>query len=241
MNILTQINQRANSFDDIFDIKYQEKETKFDQDPLALSVALKELVEQNIGEYYSLNDDRVLAHVSDQHRERAEEIRKYFAKKFFWNNLSGNRSLSDFRQRVCYLLENRISVCKEKDCGIYYKLPYFYEEDMVYEEFKRQYQTVDVPRINHGITRTKSTIQLRYLKSTASRQSKRNVVRFWFTDETYLYCVDIVKDNPLLELFKQLVLDRLTVSLETYYNVDRLDQLEFYRLYNFSLAKETNA
>jgi hypothetical protein len=40
-----------------------------------------------------------------------------------------------------------------------------------------------------------------------------------------------------LEMFKQLVTEKVTVTLDTYYNVDRIDQMYFYKLFNFALAK----
>jgi hypothetical protein len=238
MSILAQIQSRNNNFEDIFPT-YKEDNTTYEMDPLVLSVAAKELANDDSHGYYNLSDIRVRSHVNDSHISVAEDIRKYFSKKFFWSNLSGNRPLSDFRQRVCYLLENRIKVCKETDNGIYYKLPYFYDEDMIYEDLKRQYNTVDIP----GLTfpREKSLLNLRYIKETTSRQNKRNLHRFWFTDETYLYSIILLNDNPLLGIFRQLVIDKLTVSLETHYNVDRIDQMYFYKLHNFTLAKETHA
>lgn len=247
-NILAQIRSMNVSVTDDLDIftsTYKEKDTKFEADPLVLAVALKEMVEET-GMHSSLEDPRVLEHVTEATRERAEQIRKYFSKKFFWNNLTNNRELSGFRSRVCYLLENRVRVCKEKDIGIYYKLPYFYEEDMIYDEFKKQYNTTDLPYktwYTGGLNKKteKERITLKYIKTTASRQQKRNINRFWFTDNKYLYSIMIANDNPLLDMFKQLVIDKVEVTFETYYNVDRIDQMHFYKLFNFSLAKETNA
>jgi hypothetical protein len=228
--------------EDIFSSTYKEKESEFKEDPLVLSVSLKDLMDQNPGSYYSLEDLRVLENVNDDIKDRAEQVRKYYGKKYFWNNLTNNGSLSDFRGRVSYLLENRIRTCKDKDAGIYYKLPYFYEEDMVYDDFKKQYNTTDVPRVGNIRTpNTKHQLTLTYLKTTSSRQQKRNLNRFWFTDNKYLYNIEITNDNPLLEMFKQLVTEKVTVTLDTYYNVDRIDQMYFYKLFNFTLAKDSNA
>lgn len=250
-NILTQIRSRSVSVsvsdeEDIFSSTYKEKETKFEADPLVLAVALKEMIDST-GIHSSLDDPRVLETVTEATREQAERIRKYFSKKFFWNNLTENKELSGFRGRVCYLLENRVRSCKDRDIGIYYKLPYFYEEDMIYDEFKKQYETsADLPYktwypVGGNKKMDKERLTLKYLKTTACRQQKRNVNRFWFTDSKYLYSIQIANDNPLLEMFKQLVIDRVEVTFETYYNVDRIDQMHFYKLFNFSLAKETNA
>lgn len=231
---------------DIFSSTYKEKDKEFDLDPLVLSCSLKDLFENEHG-HYSLDDRRVIENITDEIKEYAEQVRKYFGKKFFWSNLSGNRSLSDFRGRVCHLLENRVRVCNERDIGIYYKLPYFYDEDMAYEDFKKQYDTSsDIPYktwypVGGNKKMDKARITLKYIKTTASRQQKRNVNRFWFTDDKYLYSIQIANDNPLLDMFKQLVIDKVEVTFETYYNVDRIDQMHFYKLFNFTLAKETNA
>lgn len=231
-----------NTVDDlisIFSNEYKEKETEFKEDPLVLSVSLKSLMDRNVGQYYSLDDPRVLNNVTDDIRILAENIRKYYGRKYLWSNLTNSRQLSGFRSRTCYLLENRVQVCKDKDAGIYYKLPYFYDEDMIYDEFKKQYNTTDIPRIGSFKTpNVKHQLTLKYIKTTSSRQQKRNLNRFWFTDNIYLYNIEIANDNPLLEMFKQLVVEKGKVTLDTYYNVDRIDQMYFYKLFNFTLAKE---
>jgi hypothetical protein len=112
---------------------------------------------------------------------------------------------------------------------------------MIYEEFKKQYNTTDIPRLSHSQKNPKPQLTLTYLKMSVSKQKKRNVNRFWFTDNTYLYNIEITSDNPLLDMFKQLVISKMTIALDTYYNVDRIDQMYFYKLYNFTLTKESNA
>lgn len=236
------MNVIVNDLDNIFSATYKEKEVEFKEDPLVLSVSVKDLMDQNPGQFFSLEDTRVTEHINEDIKIKAEQIRKYYGRKYFWNNLTNGTRQSDYRGRVCYLLENRIHTCKDKDAGIYYKLPYFYDEDMIYDEFKKQYNTTDVPRIVYGgKAPAKKSLTLKYLKSTSSRQQKRNINRFWFTDDTYLYGIEITNDNPLLELFKQLVVEQVTVTFDTHHNVDRLDQMYFYKLYNFTLAKDTNA
>ena len=108
---------------------------------------------------------------------------------------------------------------------------------MIYDEFKTQYKTSDIPRLTHSQKNPKPQLTLTYLKTSTSRQKKRNINRFWFTDNTYLYNIEIASDNPLLDMFKQLVIEKMTVTFDTYYNVDRIDQMYFYKLYNFTLTK----
>ena len=127
------VNISVDSFD-IFSTTYREEIKEFKDDPLALACSLKDLFEQTQC-HYSLDDLRVVENITEDTLEQAERVRKYYTKKFFWQNLSGSGKLSDFRSRLCYLLENRIRTCKEQDVGIYYKLPYFYTKNIFHHHY----------------------------------------------------------------------------------------------------------
>lgn len=230
-------NNLVNDFD-IFTSNYIEKEKKFKEDPLVLSVSLRDLSSKTEGCHYSLDDSKVIDNITDDIRSLAEQIRKYYGKKYFWSNLSNNRQLSGFRSRACYLLENRILNCNERDIGIYYKLPYFYNEDMIYDDFKKQFNTTDLPKLDNSSPTVKHRLTLNYIKNTSSRQNKRNLNRFWFTDNTYLYGIEIANDNILLDMFNQLVTEKGSVTFDSYCNIDRIDQMYFYKLFKFTLAKD---
>ena len=238
-NILAEVRSRNLVEDfDLFNSAYKETEKEFNEDPLVLAVSLRDLSKKTEGYHYSLDDSRVVDNITDEIRSLAEQIRKYYGKKYFWTNLTNTRELSGFRSRTCYLLENRIRKCKEKDVGIYYKLPYFYDEDMIYDDFKKQYNTTDLPRLDNFRPPVKHRLTLNYIKNTSSRQQKRNINRFWFTDSTYLYSIEIANDNILLDMFTQLVTEKGSVTFDTYYNIDRIDQMYFYKLFKFTLAKD---
>lgn len=222
---------------DLFAQTYQEKETEFKEDPLVLAVSLKELWSRT-GEYISMEDLRVLENITDEIRERAEAVRKYFTKKFFWQNLKNSNHLSDYRRRVCYLLENHVRTCKDQDIGIYFKLPWFYEEDIVYEDFKKQYNTTDLPRIVYGNKAPKDTLKLTYLKTSFSYQRKRKVERFWFTNGKYLYSMEIESTNPLIYMLKDKLESASEHTLNTFITQDRIDQMHYYKLFQFTFAKE---
>lgn len=130
---------------DLFEQKYVEKIKELKEDPLILSCVIKRLTAETEGVFYSLEDERLVDMITDDDRAQAELVRKYFTKKFFWQNFTDHRSLSSFRSRVCFLLEGRVQECKDQDLGIYFKLPWFYDEDMIYEDFKKSYETNDVP------------------------------------------------------------------------------------------------
>jgi hypothetical protein len=215
----------------------KERITEFQYDPLVLACSLKDLVEKQEG-YYRLDEQRVIDNITPEIEQQAEEVRKYYTRKFFWNALSNNRALSDYRRRLINLLENRIRSCKDQDCGIYYKLPFFYEEDQVYDDFKKQYMVTDVPNIHYGINKSKEEFELSYLKSTYSTQRKRRLERFWFSNNKYLFQIEVDRDNPLIEMFKTLLeANPSSVKLEGYRTVDRIDQMYFYKLYKFNFRK----
>lgn len=223
-------------FKGIESLNYKESETEFKEDPLVLACSLKNLVETNQG-HYSLDDSRVLENINDQIRDHAESVRKYYSKKFFWSNLSG-RSISSFRSRVCFLLEGHVRKCGEKDRGIYYKLPWFYDEDMIYDEFKKTYNTKQLS----GLGAKRSNVfakRLTYLKSSKGWQKNRKVEYFWFTDNTKeLYCIQVQLDNPLLTMFTGMLEENPTPVFQTMITEDRIDDMHFYKLHNFKFIKE---
>lgn len=236
--IISQIQARNLVVDDfsIFDQTYKEKEKEFTEDPLYLSCSLKNLHDQGKG-WFNLDSDEVKENITDEIKQYAEEIRSYYTKKFFWSALSNDRQLSDYRRRLLNLLENRITKCKEQDCGIYFKLPFFYEEDEVYDQFKKTYTTTNVPEIRYGINSDKEKLSLTFIKKSHSAQRKRKIERFWFTDQTYLYQIEIEQTNPLLEMFTCLLDQKPIVELEAYRTLDRIDQLYYYKLYKFNFKK----
>lgn len=244
-NILSVVQARNQLVD--FDINdflsstdMKERITEFKYDPLVLACSLKDLVEKQEG-YYQLDDSRVIDNITPEIEQRAEEIRKYYTKKFFWNALSNNRPLSDYRRRLINLLENRIRSCKDQDCGIYYKLPFFYEEDQVYDDFKKSYKVGydEVSRIAYGGKPITETLTLTYLKSSTSTQRKRKIERFWFTNGVNLFQIEIDKDNPLIEMFRSFLKENPTsVKFETFRNIDRIDQMYFYKLFKFNFKKD---
>ena len=84
---------------DIFTSTFKEKNTEFKVDPLVLACSLKDLYEKDQG-YYQLQDPRVIDNVTDAIREHAENVRKYYTKKFFWTAFTDSRGLSDYGQQA---------------------------------------------------------------------------------------------------------------------------------------------
>jgi hypothetical protein len=112
---------------------------------------------------------------------------------------------------------------------------------MAYEDFKKEYNTTDLPSIKHTYPKVKQTLELKFLKTTKSWQKNRRLENFWFTKDGYLYNIGVTLDNPLREMFVGMLAENETSTFEGYVLEDRLDQLHFYKLYNFKFVKEKNA
>jgi hypothetical protein len=223
---------------DIYAKAKEDREVEFQEDPLVLSCLAKEIVEQG-GGWRSFSDERLLELVTVQNRSRADDIRKYFSKKFFWKNLQNNRPLSPFRQKTLFLLETKSKVIKEKDIGIFFKLPYFYEEDQVYERFKKELK-VDEDFANRD--RAFYQEQLRsvvYLDKTVGWQGKEKVVRFWFKDsDQWLYNFVILEKNPLKEFFTDFVESKKEHKFVCRLSTSRIEDMNFYVIVNPKNSKE---
>lgn len=241
-SIISQIQARnltVNDFGalDVFSSSMKERITEFKEDPLILACALKTYTSDGKG-YLSLDSDNLVGLITDADKELAEKIRDYYTKKFFWKALSDARSLSSFRSRLINLLENRITKCKDQDCGIYFKLPYFYEEDLVYEDFKKNLKTDEISPLGNS-RHNKMTKSLEFLKTTMSAQRKRKIVRYWFKDDNdFLYGLELTSDNPLLMIFDDYLKDHKPVLFETRLTEDRIDRMNYYKLYNYKFIKE---
>ena len=211
-----------------------DKET-FTVDPLVLAVACKDLATINIFDTHSLNSSRVIEYVNDSHRAHAEKIREYYCKKVFWDQLKTSNEISDYRKRMFYLLENKVKECKGQDTGIYYTLPYFYDEDCLYDEFKKTYTVKDLPVKTHY---DKPTLSLIYLDKSIKYQKRDKKNFYWFTNGQYLFSIDLDRKNPLLELFEERLSKGLTTTFKTYYTNTRIADMQYYKLFNFSLIKD---
>jgi hypothetical protein len=227
-----------------FSIEGIESIHKFDSDPLVCSVSAKDLVDRSLDTHYSLQDDiRVKDNITPAIEARAEEIRKYYTKRFFWDALKNGKPLSPIRTRMVQLLENRIVDCNDNDVGIYYKLPYFYEEDQTYEEFSKLYNNNTAKLSPLGNKRSNKFVKrLKFVKSTKGIQKNVKSQYFWFADDNKdLYNITIELGNPLLSLFEQIIENNPVPLFQTYLKEARLDKLHYYKLHSFTLLKELNA
>jgi hypothetical protein len=231
-----------NLIETVFDfnsVAYKEKEIEFKEDPLVLACSIQDLVNKTAN-FYSLEDCRVIENITQEIRDHAEAVRKHYAQKFFWANLN-NQKLSPIRTRMASLLEGRIRTCSENDRGIYYKLPFFYEEDMIYEEFKKLYNTEKLSPLGNKRSNAFAK-RLTFIKTSNGIQKNRKQKYFWFSDDNKdLYCIQVDIKNNLIDMLEGFLEQNPTPLFHTYLTEDRLDKLHFYKLYSFKFLKDHNA
>jgi hypothetical protein len=203
---------------------------KFTTDPVVLGVALKRM--QTV---YGLKD--CSEHITPEDQEQARKIRDYYRKKYFWNALKSQATQSDFRMRVSNLLNQQDEWnLTEKDTGIFVKLPYFYEEDTVYDEFKKLYKINQEDYYIDGF-RLKKTRLLTHIGTTLRWQANKRK-SFWFKDHNdIIYAVSVPHNTPFIGLFEDTINHNINVEFSA--RVDRVDGMFYNEIaHNFKIVKE---
>lgn len=167
---------------------------KFNVDPLACSVASVRVFGS-----YGIQADETLLTAEDY--TIAADIRKYYAKKYFWNSIKTNRPQSEYRanaQRLLSIEKNwRLT---DRETGLFVKLPAFYAEDIVYDKFISQFKT-DIDTYK-GTSTPDAVKKLTYLEKTFRWQNVKRV-SYWFTDdENHLINFTTASDHPFNALFE---------------------------------------
>lgn len=216
-----------------------ENETKFIEDPLVLSCSLKDLASRNEG-FFSLNSNLVQTNITPEIREQAETIRSYFIKKYIWAGLKSDKGLSSFKSKTAQLLTSRETRLTETEVGLMVKLPWFYDEDMVYNELRSNY--TPHPLANNPVPSYGKAheLELNFVHSNLRwRGNVRNQI-YWFKDsENHLYHIALDLKNPLLLFFVGFLTPRM--KFESLLSPSTIGGIVSCKLYNYKLLKEPNA
>jgi hypothetical protein len=211
----------------------EEHITEYAVDPLACSVAMY----RNSTSYGLL---RAVNTITDEDQAQANAIRDYYSKKYFWDSLKAQRPQSEYRQNAVRLL----AIAKDwkltdRDAGLFVKLPWFYAEDQVYDNFR---STLNVKREHYVGPNAFDTVakKLTYLKKTIRWQGSKKTVSFWFKDDANnLSAVTVFADNPFNDIFEEQV--QVPRVFEFTPKVDRLTDMWYNTIKSFKFIKESNA
>jgi hypothetical protein len=170
----------------------------FTEDPVALACASYRAFLETSIRWTDLND----VAVTDQDREQADQIRKYYSDRILLAAVAAKGEMSEFRRKLYGLLIGQTGL-KKRDIGLLYRLPYFYAEDTAMDQIMDQTKSVgtDSPgtRDVHGRFQIAKRIQV-------SRRSGETV-QLWLQKDagTVPYMIAAKLDNPFLSLVESVL------------------------------------
>jgi len=168
---------------------------KFNDDPVALSIANYKIGQQNPGNRWNDLDD-IIATVDD-HAEAAA-LRKYYGHRFTLAALAG-KNRSQFRRKMASFLMGQHEILRS-ELGMVYRLPYFYAEDQAIDRVIESTVAVDaVDRFIKSIT-AKFTLDQIVLRS----RNAGDYYQYWLRSDQdfYPYMISIKSDNPFKSMLE---------------------------------------
>lgn len=197
--MLNILNPSIKSMGDLFEEMVDNRIHEYKIDPLVLSCARHRC---NLSTSLELAEMCV---TGDDH-DTAAEIRKYYSQKLCLVSLK-NGELSEFRKSLAeYLTQESKTTLMEKQKGIVYRLPEFYDYDIRIESLISEYSTRRFTdnelQGNYSSTRNFNVIPLLKLRRNTRRG---NLLHYWAKDSTnMLYRFVVEADNQLLWAWEEI-------------------------------------
>lgn len=139
---------------------------------------------------------------TEQDRQQAELIRSYYRARITFERLRSNteQPISEFRRKLMGIIDGYYQIT-EKDLGILYRLPYFYEEDLAHDDIVARFPSMGARSFGDN----SATFSL-YRRVLVSRQ-RYETVQLWLQTDAYeaATCIAVRADNPLLPLLEGIV------------------------------------
>lgn len=199
---------------------------KFKADPLALVITQRKLGKPmwEIADWLrSDTAQEILALIEDV--EKANDIKRYYRNKLVMRALKySNQTMSKFRQDLRnYIESDDPYTIYANDIPMIVKLPEFYLEDIMMDEFKKEYCMNEAAYKNYA-----ATTRLRPLRKHQRKTSKTDSVNFWFTDIAgCIYKFSIDPKNQLLHLFENVVYDKEYVDITATFSKTKIRGQEY--------------
>jgi hypothetical protein len=226
----------SSAFNDPFTIEVEpEKLLKFKIDPLVLSCCQYRHSDPNSENYnptvshtsLNYNPDYLYDKVAQEDHDLANKIRTYYQGKIAFAKLRGGQ-MSQFRQDLGQFISTSWTedlATSDRFIGMLYKLPYFYEHDLLLssEVFETEYHEIKNPI--HG----KDEVTLTYIRSLDERQKRNPSIKYWFKDNNEnRLCVSIEKTNSLIPTWERFIEKPITIKGN--YIERAYDTLHFYKV-----------
>jgi hypothetical protein len=210
------------------------------EDLLALSVVWKRLRDDTTVEYTpritSLLDSFLFNKITQEDRNKADEIRDYYSKKLMMLTLHEIK-LTSYRQDLQKFISTDGKLFRDNMLGLAYHLPTFYNYDNELDQVKET--------VNQKLSTTHKLLKLEqvYLKPVKkiNRKSKRkNQDQYWFkenlTDNAVL--ITIESNNVLGHIWDNMFKTQSVMKIEGVINFTKLDNFEIIKLKTWNYLGE---
>ena len=170
------------------------RRVNFKDDPIVLACASYRFWRE--GGHRWANLETVVPTELDRHQ--AELVRSYYRARITFERLrtTSEQPVSEFRRKLMGIIDGHYQIT-DKDLGILYRLPYFYEEDTAHDSIVETF-----PRTQSRFDGSSATFEL-YKKVLKSRQ-RVETVQLWLRTTAYdaATCIAVQANNPLLPLLE---------------------------------------
>ena len=204
---------------------------EFLDDPIALScAAYRKAVDTDMAVRFS---ELKLIKATDQDRELAEMIRKYYADRIMLRTLTNPAPVTKFYQDL-YELVVQLSEVQHRHLGMIYRLPYFYVEDLAREELEKHFSNTTV--LNCQLTVDKETHVLVPVSKIFRSRKSSEVQEYWFRNELGQAVLWAVNHNNALRSIIESLWTRPGITVEALFNVGQVRTQSFYHYYLSSVG-----
>ena len=188
----------TSSLEDIFQRFESEKSSRSEEplsisdDPLALSWASYGVWKKGGARWLDLASVKAYDHDHDM----ARETRAYYKGSLALQGLQG-KSISNFRQDLYAVLLGQRPF-QQRDLGMVYRLPYFYEEDQRREWLREHHWDQQRSgRADPSVIPDRKTVTLHYLTKIFVSRRRHEVDEYWFESDDGLCQLIVLSNNPI--------------------------------------------
>lgn len=174
---------------------HEQKLFDFDDDPIAAAYGSYNHWLRGGSRWMDIREVRI----SEQDRQQAHELRKYYTGRLTMQALCG-RPLTEFRRKLYAILNNNYDL-KMSDLGMLMRLPYFHQEDLGTDSVIENTQSA--PRVLAPLEYTEKML-FPLTRIMIGRKHGESMVFWWRDVQNHGIALGIKISDPLLSFVESL-------------------------------------
>ena len=212
--------------------KYEVYETS--EDVLALSVTWHRIRSGSfippLDNPTKLTDEILFKEMTQEDRERANDIRDYYSKKLMMLTLKEHR-ISNYRKDLSIFIHGDSKLVKEEMMPLIYRLPEFYDYDIGIDKMFRELNT----RFEGISIASENAISLYPVSKFTVNRKSRKYVEYWLKDEQNIpYRIEVEQKNQLIQLWDYFF-EKESVTLSGVIKFEDRDGINYYSLSKWTI------